>query len=548
MDFGLVEIPAHFFVWSGPRQGGFTFCQSLPSIRGMFETLKSLFRPAAEKSAAAALPPVVEPKVPNKVQTQPSMSKRTATSKGEQKLAAADRRTANLDLLSLRNGTSTKSTIHDLAQVSPDLSAAVTAYLRLVVTKEFTAVGYNLDGTINPDATALAQQLISRFNYLTDYTDGFSGVSSIHSLAESLAKELRLYGSCSMELVLDKARVPNRLQPISTTQIDFWEDDSGYTFPVQKINGREIPLDVPTFFYEALDQDLLVAYSDSPMEAALTATLADAEFTNDVRRVIKRALHPRLNVSIDTDKFRKSVPLDIAADPDKVRAYQEEFISNISTTVNGLEPDDALIAFDSIGFSYLNNGNSTLSDEWTTLQESINSKMATGAKAPPTVLGHSSGSQNIASTETLLFLKYCEGVQNHVNSILSRALTLATRLLGQDCYVQFKFASIDMRPESELEAFFAMKQSRVLMQLSIGLISDEEASILLTGRLPPPGAPKLSGTFFMAGATDPNAQPVDANPNSNTGATNGGPQDQRPQTPTQPKGPAKKPDQITRVK
>jgi len=508
----------------------------------MFETIKSFFTRAGHQ-AAASLPPVVDPKVPNKPQAQQSFSKRTSTSKGEQRLMSTDRRTANLDILTLRNGTSTKSTIHDLAQVSPDLSASVYAYQRLVVTRNYSVVARNLDGTVNVDATNLAQQVLARISYLSDYSQGFNAVSGVHALAEQLCMELRLYGSCAMELVLDKARTPSRLQPVSTTQIEFYEDDSGFVSPHQRVNGQDIPLDVPTFFYESQDQDQLTAYSSSPMEAALQAVLADTEFSNDVRRSIKRALHPRMNVSIDSEKFRRSIPIDVAGDADKTATFQDNFISGISSTVNGLEADDALVAFDSVAFSYLTNGNSSISSEWDTLQKMTNAKMATGSKVPPSVLGHGSGSANIASTETQLFLKHAEGVQNKINSILSRAMTLAVRLLGQDCYCEFLFDRVNLRADEELEAFKAMKQSRVLMQLSLGIISDEEAAIALTGRLPAAGAPKLSGTFFMAGASDP-AAPEETSPLSNTGATNGGPQDQRPQTPTQPKGPVK----VQRVK
>ena len=224
----------------------------------MLGKIKQFFSGLAGKSAGAALPPIVEPKVPNRPQSQPSASKRTATTKGDQRLAETDRRTANLDLLSLRSGTSTKATIRDLSKVSPDLSASVWAYQRLVVTKGFRAVGRNQDGTINQEATNLVQQLLARFNFLTDYSAGFSGTASVYSVAESLTRELRLYGSCSLELVLDKARLPSRLQPISTTQLIFHDDGSGSIYPVQKSPAGEIPLDMPI-------------YLDSPMATQATA-------------------------------------------------------------------------------------------------------------------------------------------------------------------------------------------------------------------------------------------------------------------------------------
>lgn len=500
----------------------------------MLEKLRAIFT-RTPIQAATSLPPVIDPKVPSKQMTRQSFSKRTATASGDQRLISDDRRTANLDLLSLRNGTTTKSTIRDLAVVSPDLSASVFAYTRLAVTKNFNAVARNLDGTINPEATKLTQAILARLNFLNDYSQGFSATTGIHAVAEQLMLELRLYGSCAMELVLDKARVPNRLQPISVTQIEFFEDKSGYTYPIQRVNGQEINLDTPGFFYESLDQDLLTAYSNSPMESALQATLADAEFTNDIRRSIKKALHPRLVAEIDSDKFRKSIPISIAGDKDQTDEYQNNFISSVEDTVNGLEPDDALISQDTIKFSYLNNGNATLSDEWKTLQGLIDSKTATGTKSPSFVLGHGTGSQNVASSESMLFIQYVSGVQLKLNSILSRALTLATRLLGQDAYVEFSFDRIDLRPHLETTSFRVMEQSRVLELLSIGMLSDEEASIALTGNLPPAGYKPLSGTFFKAGSTDPNA--VDTSSAlSNTGAVQ---QSVTPDAPQAPKGPAK---------
>lgn len=500
-----------------------------------FNPVKAIRNLFLKKEGAASLPVIAVPKVPNRQQTQSSFSKRTKTSNGDLKLTAADRRTANLDLLTLRNGTTTKQTIRDLAQVSPDLSASVWAYQRLVVTKDFRAVARNQDGTANPEATNALQEVLARMNYLTDYSTGFNNISGIHAVGEILTLELTHYGACAMELVLDKARLPSRLQPISTTQIDFYEDAKNTTYPVQKINGVDINLDTPAFFYESIDQDLLTAYSNSPMEAALAATLADAEFTQDVRRVIKRALHPRLDVAIDTEAFRKGMPQEIHGDVDAQRAYQATFMSDVEGTVNGLEPDDALVHFDNMKFDYLNNGNVSLDKEYTVLQGMINAKLATGTKAPPSVLGHGSGSANIASAEVQLFLKYAEGIQSKVNSIISRAMTLAVRLMGHDAFVQFKFDDIDLRPRSELAAFRAMDQSTVLEQLSIGMISDEEACLHLTGKLPPKGYKPLMGTFFKAGSTDPAAVDT-ASAQSNTGALQ---QSLTSDAPAAPKGPAK---------
>jgi len=503
---------------------------------GILNTVFGYFLP--EKQAATQLPNFEPPKVKPGSSALPSSVKRSST-RGTSKLQETDRRVATTDLLSLRSGTSTKKVVHDLATVTPDLSASINAYLRLAVTPEFTAIARNQDGTANPEATAALQQVLNRFNSLQDYVQGFSEIRSVHSVAEAMVKELRMYGSCSMELVLDKARLPYKLQPISTTQIG-WKDDGKQVFPFQKpASGDDIDLDIPTFFYEELDSDLTNAFSVSPMEAAVQATLADQEFTNDIRRVIKRALHPRMTGSIDFEQFRKSLPPDVSADPKAFQEYQNQFLTAIQDQVNGLEPDDVLVFFNTLQFEYLSRGNESLEREYSTLQNILNSKMAAGAKVPGAVLGHGAGSQNIASTESALFVKYALGTQLHVNSILSRALTMAVRLLGHDAYVEFAFQKPDLRPDIELEAFKTMKQERTLELLSLGLISDEEASITLTGKLPPKGAQKLSGTGFKGKSAGGD---INANPYSTTGSP-GSSQSTKdkanaPDTPTQSKGPA----------
>ena len=145
-------------------------------------------------------------------------------------------------------------------------------------------------------------------------------------------------------------------------------------------------------------------------------------------------------------------------------------------------------------------------------------------------IGHGSASANFASAEALLYMKTADGlIRKKLNELYSRIFTLAVRLYGVDCYVEFAYEDIDLRPKNEVEAFKAMKQSRVLELLSLGFMSDEEASIMLTGKLPSANAPQLSGTGFRANTS---VSPAGSGYN---GATNSGSttnQNLNPDTPT----------------
>jgi hypothetical protein len=480
----------------------------------MLDKIKSFFGVAVN---AANLPDPAPIKVRGRQQLSVPSYLTSANASSRSVLPRDDRRLLNTDITGYRQTSrDSRDAVRNFVAASPDLSSAVFNYLRLAISRRYTAVARNMDGTINPDATATLQQIITRFNYLGAYDQGFSTSATLRSVSEQLGKELLLYGACGVEVVLDKALTPAKLQPISVTQIEFYPDGKGVR-PVQRLGQDEINLDVPTFIYASLDQDLLNPYAVSPLEPALQPTLFGQEFMNDIRRIVKRVLHPRLKVTIDEAKFRANLPSEIQHDPDKLNSYMAGFVADIENRVNNLAPEDALIYFDTIGIEYESRGNESLSTEYEVLQALIDGKMATGAKAMPAILGHGTQSSNIASTETMLQLQSVYGaVQSKLNEVYSRAFTVALRVLGVDCYVEFEYEAISLRPDGELESFKQTQQARVLELLSLGLITDEEASIQLTGHLPPAGYKPLSGTMFKS------AQGIaDANPNgeSNNGST-----------------------------
>jgi hypothetical protein len=119
----------------------------------------------------------------------------------------------------------------------------------------------------------------------------------------------------------------------------------------------------------------------------------------------------------------------------------------------------------------------------------------------------------VTSTESLLFIKTAAGLHAPVESVLSRALTLAVRLFGFDGYVKVRFSPINLRPSQELEAFRQMEQARILEALSLGFLTDQEAAEALGYGPRAPGAPPLSGTMFygqkqQTEPPSPNADPA----------------------------------------
>lgn len=448
--------------------------------------------------AASTLAPVEAPKVKPKQQSYPGFA--VGVTPGESVLRREDLGLANVDILTYRTETDSRKMIAKLARANPDLSGAVSAYLRVGLTQEYKCWAINMpDGSFNRDATLLAHQLLRRFDLVPNYVeDGFSQSASIRSSTETAALEILFNGAACSELVLDKARLPTKIVGVPVVNIKFYQDDKGLR-PVQTVGGQEIDLDYPTIVYTGLDQTLTSAYASSPLEASIQPVLADTDYMNDLRRVLKRAVQPRLQAIINMEVAQKLAPPEAQNDPTALQAFLNRLRAQVENTLNGLNPEDALVAFDMLEFSYVSGGTGDVPDVITTIQQLLNAKMSTGAKTLPSVLGHGSGSQNIASSETLLFMKAADGVvRSKLNEHISKLLTIAVRLFGEDVAVNFRYNPIDLRPENELEAFHTMRQARVLELLSWGFYEDDRASIELTGQVTPAGFAKLSGTRFYA--------------------------------------------------
>lgn len=444
----------------------------------------------------------------------------------------ASGRSANLPLLNpnqsffnqsisqLRGETDTGKALRTLARIHGDVSASVASMVRLASTPLHYSV-YDSSHQVSEAGQLLLRSILARFNNLSNYTQGFDDRPNVACTVDTLIRETILTGATALELVLDENRLPIRLNPVSPASLSWKtaqkavvgkvkaaagqsDKTSPKIIPFQRVSGSEVELDIPTFFYAALDQDPLNAFPQSPIESALNASIFHSDTVEDIRQVTRRSGHSRLSLAIDLEKLMQAAPPTIKSDPTKLTAWMEQVRDSVKTELESLSPDEALVFFDTIKADYLNSEIGATAD-YTPLMEVIDGIQSTALRTPPSVLGkRMGGSQNISSTESLLFIKTAEGVRGPAASVLERAFTLAIRLYGFEGYVDVKFEPIDLRPKQELEAFRIMEQQRVLELLSYGFLTDAEAAeILGTGALAPTAQPMSGTRFYSQGSVAP---------------------------------------------
>jgi hypothetical protein len=406
----------------------------------------------------------------------------------------------NQDISQVRSAVNELDALRLLARIHPDVSATVSSMVRIANSGIQYKV-YGVDNMLDDVGASLLRTILNRMEICNDYSIGYDQRLSIAGVIETLLRSVVMTGACFMELVLDKARLPFSLKPLGVQTITWMQSKAGdginyKHYPRQITSLGNLELDIPTVFYSSLDFEPYTVYAYSPIEPAINAAVFHSEIVQDIRRVVVKTGHSRLVIKLDHEGLTKSAPLDVRSDAKKLEEWLEGERLSVVQSVENLQPESALVTYSNIEAEYLSSTIGAASD-YNGLVQIIDSILATALKVPQSIIGKGDGTNNTASTESLIFLKQAAALHQPVETVLSRALTLAMRLVGYQGYVKAKFNSIDLRPQSELAPYKAMDQARVLELLSLGMITDQQAAEDLGIGVLPQGYTPLSGTMFM---------------------------------------------------
>lgn len=357
----------------------------------------------------------------------------------------------------------------------------------------YRIAGYDGAGTMSLEVMGLAYTLMDRLDTLHDYTQGYNDKQGTKSLISTLLLDVVTSGGCGIELVLAEDFTPERLVPVGYSSIEWAADGKGGRYPTQD-NG-DIELNLPTVFIAEHNRQATESYSTSLLRPGLNNTLYFNDFLEDTRRSVNRVGHSRMVAKILTDKLVASAPQSIKNDDQKMQDYMAEQYDAVVSALEDLEPEDAVVSFDSVEFSVEDTGGEK--SDYSTLLSTLGNLQGASLKTPASVTGlRSGGGQGLSNAETLVYLQVIDALRVPVEEVMSRALTLAVRLMGIQGSVRFEFMPINLRPEEELEAYQGTRQKRVLESLSWGIINDAQACFEL-GVRPQGLQAELAGTRFF---------------------------------------------------
>ena len=393
---------------------------------------------------------------------------------------------------SVRTRSDVNEIIRTLTQEDGLFSSAANSMVALASKSGFRLAGYDETGVMSSEVMAAAYSVLDQIDMLHDYSQGYNDKPSIQSLRATLQVDAVGSGGCGVELVLDEQFGPNRLVPVGYSTIAWASDGKGGRYPTQD-NGN-IDLNLPNVFIAEHNKNADNAYSVSLLRPGLSQTFQFLEFLEDTSRAINRTGHSRLTMKLVQEQVKQLAPPEIRNDPEKMAAFFNSMKEQVEEAVRDMEPEDALVHYDTVDSEITDTGGNKA--DYAPMLTTFGNLLGVSLKTPASVSGlRTGGGQALSNAETLIYLKVVEATRPPVEEVMSRALTLAVRLLGVDGHVKFVFNPIDLRPDTELEAYYGTRQRRIFERLSYGFISDAEACFELGVR--PQGLTQaLSGTGF----------------------------------------------------
>lgn len=403
------------------------------------------------------------------------------------------------DIFASRAADDSRTLLQNLFKHDPDVSASLNAYLTVASSAEPWWVVYDPAGKIDPQGHEQVNILLQSLFSKNDYSLGFQMKPSMAPFFNELRYLLLLRGGIGTELVLDKTMLPTELRHVDLATVQWREKAPGQLKPVQVPAGSsdEINLDIPTFFVTFLKRDPTGIYAHSPFVSAINTIAARQQVVNDLYRIMRKTGYPRMHIKVVEEVLRKNAPADAKADENAMNTWLQARLQEISTTVSTLSVDQAFVHSDAVEPGMMNEKSAGTALDITPMITMLNDQNQAALKTMATVIGRGDKGVNTASVESRIFSMHSDALNDPISHFMSEMLTLALRLTGSQARVEFGFDKVELRPDLELEPQRTMKQNRLLMLLSEGIINDDYFHMEMFGTPRPADVAELSGTKFM---------------------------------------------------
>lgn len=385
----------------------------------------------------------------------------------------------------------------------PDAAMAVWSFIRMVTRIEDIHVYQNGAGQDNEEIDEEGQAMIDKLNDPTaaavarEYGGGLANLAAVFTLT------LLTQGAIAVEVALTK-NLKDILGffPVDPSIIDFQYDDMRVPHPVINQMGAPTPINELQFRYVPMDPDVEDPHGRAPFWPAFETIQFKTEVMRDLKAVAHNQGHARIDVKVVEEIMLENLQ---KVRPDLFRPGQEsglqdeldDYLSDLQTSYNSLNPDDAFIHWDAIevGSAGADHRGSL---DIASLIDAIDRQVVASLKVLPLMLGRNEGSTTThATVQWQIFAQTVEAIQEKIEAALEWACNLALQVWGRQSRCEIVFEAPRKSDRYQDVQADKMETETWIMRVAQGWANDEEAAMEVLGHAPtgekaPPVVPVIA--------------------------------------------------------
>lgn len=377
-----------------------------------------------------------------------------------------------------------------LADSHTDVGLALWNILRLGVTG-FEATVKTLSGQDDPEGTAQANAILAGINKKS------GGIKAIHiqwmlswylygAVCGELALTLDLRGVLDI-FAVNPFTIMFERDAITQALVMFQEQlytSTGQATPsTNAVPAGYRRLNDALVYYTPCDPTIDDPYGRIPSATVLNEVFFDVGFLQDLQKILHGVGTPRYVIKIIEEILAKTCPPSIKNDPDRYNAWLDSRLEEVRQAFRDLEPEEALVLFDSVDVDIVSAKSGTnILGLVTPLSRAIERRLIKALKMLPILMASNEGTtETHGSVQFEIFAEGIHSGQAASASMTAAMLTLALQLAGRQCLVTCAFAPI--RTANRLLAANAENKEIINAALkeALGYQTHDESSIEVTG-------------------------------------------------------------------
>lgn len=297
-------------------------------------------------------------------------------------------------------------------------------------------------------------------------------------------------------------------------------------------------LNTLTFGYVGLDAPADDPYGRSPFAPVLQLVAWDVQFIKDLRQWSHVNAFGRIDVTVMAEAAIKLMAPNIAANPAERAKYLTQYLTDITSAYNQLNPDDTFVHFDAVQVKGHDSSGKTFDVD--KLIRVLERRIFRALKQLPILMGSNEGTtETWGSIQMKVYAAGIASIQRVVASLAEKLLTVAMRIRGRTSVVKFKFDTLlaaDRLSEAQSEA---QEIRNAAAKRDQGWITQDDASIEVTGskavadapqpdQMVAPNQPDQGADTPLVQQGEPGTEPV---PGKGAGKGTGGDEEPEPPEP-----------------